>query len=267
MHSVKLILTDAQLKKMKSSNPFQLSHRQLSGNSKGKHEIMLNLPETETQKLVSNIQQGKGFRFNPKKFVRQAKNTLKQVGKTAKKAGKFIVDNVPKEITKDVANLVADELELGEQQKDLVNKGIDLGYKSQGKGISRRPNPWINHVKNFAKQYGLSYRDALKHPQVKTTYQKGGSFLGDLKKGFKRVGKVLKPAAPIVKEVGKEVAKDAVKGAILGVGHKSKQNIHNEGGNLLRGIPKTLASRKRAQEHIKTNGLMHGGSFLPLGGD
>ena len=47
MHSVKLILTDAQLKKMKSSNPFQLSHRQLSGNSKGKHEIMLNLPETE----------------------------------------------------------------------------------------------------------------------------------------------------------------------------------------------------------------------------
>ena len=53
MHSVKLILTDAQLKKMKSSNPFQLSHRQLSGNSKGKHEIMLNLPETETQKLVS----------------------------------------------------------------------------------------------------------------------------------------------------------------------------------------------------------------------
>ena len=78
---------------------------------------------------------------------------------------------------------------------------------------------------------------------------------------------MLKPAAPIVKQVGKEVAKDAVKGAILGIGHKSKQNIHNEGGNLLRGIPKTLASRKRAQEHIKTNGLMHGGSFLPLGGD
>ena len=49
--------------------------------------------------------------------------------------------------------------------------------------------------------------------------------------------------------------------------HKSKQNIHNEGGNLLRGIPKTLASRKRAQEHIKTNGLLRGGSFLPLGSD
>ena len=64
MHSMKLILTDAQLKKMKSPGPFQLSHRQLSGNSKGKHEIMLNLPETETHKLVPNIQKGKGFRFN-----------------------------------------------------------------------------------------------------------------------------------------------------------------------------------------------------------
>ena len=267
MHSVKLILTDAQLKKMKSSNPFQLSHRQLSGNSKGKHEIMLNLPETETQKLVSNVQKGKGFRFNPKKFVRQAKNTLKQVGKTAKKAGKFIAGNVPKEITKDVANLVADELELGQEQKDLVNKGIDLGYKSQGKGMSKRPNPWISHVKNFARERGLTYSNALKHPQVKANYQKGGSFLGDLKKGFKKVGKVLKPAMPIAKEVGKEVAKDAIKDAILGIGHKSNHNIHNEGGNLLKGIPKTIASRKKPKEHIKTNGLMHGGSFLPLGDD
>ena len=39
MSSVKLILTDAQLRKMKSSSPFQLSHKQLSGKSTGKHEI------------------------------------------------------------------------------------------------------------------------------------------------------------------------------------------------------------------------------------
>ena len=214
---------------------------------------MLSLPETETHKLVSNIQKGKGFRFNPKKFVRQAKNTLKQVGKTAKKAGKFIVDNVPKEITKDVANLVADELELGEQQKDLVNKGIDLGYKSQGKGMSKRPNPWISHVKNFAKERGLNYRDALRHPQVKTTYQKGGKF------SIGKLERALKPPSAIIRDVAKK--------EILGIGHKSNQNIHNEGGNLLKGIPKTLASRKRAKEHIKTNGLVHGGSFLPLGDD
>ena len=150
MHSVKLILTDAQMNKMKSSSPFQLSHRQLSGQSKGKHEVTLQLPEADSRRLVNNVQQGKGFRFNPKKFLRQAKNTLKKVGSTAKKAGKFVVDNVPKEITKDVANLVADELELGDEGKYLVNKGIDLGYKSQGKGTLKRTNAWITHVKNFA---------------------------------------------------------------------------------------------------------------------
>ncbi len=98
MHSVKLILTDAQMNKMKSSSPFQLSHRQLSGQSKGKHEVTLHLPEADSRRLVNNVQQGKGFRFNPKKFLRQAKNTLKKVGSATRKAGKFVVDNVPKEI-------------------------------------------------------------------------------------------------------------------------------------------------------------------------
>ena len=50
----------------------------------------------------------------------------------------------------------------------------------------------------------------------------------------------------------------------MGLGHKSKQNINNEGGTLLKGIPKSLNSRA-TRDHIKTNGLMQGGSFLPLG--
>ena len=60
--------------------------------------------------------------------------------------------------------------------------------------------------------------------------------------------------------MGKEIAK----GALMGLGHKSKQNIHNEGGTLLKGIPKSLNSRAK-RDHIKTKGLMQGGSFLPLG--
>ena len=82
MHSVKLILTDAQLRKMKASNPFQLSHKQLSGQSKGKHEVIMDLPESDSRRLVSNVQLGKGFRFNPKKFLRQAKNTVKKARDT-----------------------------------------------------------------------------------------------------------------------------------------------------------------------------------------
>ena len=83
-------------------------------------------------------------------------------------------------------------------------------------------------MKNFAKEYGINYREALRHPDVKATYQKGGKF------SLKKLGRMLKPAAPVAKEIAK--------GAMLGVGHKSKHNIHNEGGTLLKGIPKNLRS-------------------------
>ena len=175
-----------------------------------------------------------------------------------------MVDNIPKQITKDVANLVADELELGDEGKYLVDKGIDMGYKSQGKGTQKASsNPWISHVKAFALQNGISYRDALKNPQVKSTYVKGGMF------SFKKLGRIFKPAVPIAKEIAKDVAKDAVKDAILGAGrrHLSKNKIHNEGGTLLKGIPKSLNSRAKTRDHILTNGLVKGGSFLPLGDD
>ena len=271
MSSVKLILTDAQLRKMKNSSPFQLSHKQLSGQSTGKHEVTITLPEGDTRRLVNNVQRGKGFRFDPKKIkggatywqrqARRTKNALRKIGKTAKDVGKFVTKNVPKELVKDVANLAIDELDLPSESKGIVDKGIDLGYKSQGKGI--QGNPWINHVKKMAAQKGISYRDALRHPDTKSSYQKGGSFFGDLKKGFRKVGKVVKPAMPFVKEVGKEIAKDAIKDAVLGAGH-SKNKIYKEGGTLLKGIPKNVNCRG-CRDRIQTNGLMHGGSFLPLG--
>jgi hypothetical protein len=289
MSSVKLILTDAQMRKMKSSSPFQLSYKQLSGQSTGKHELTIGLPESDARRLVGNIQKGKGFRFNPKKMeggatyfqrqARRAKNTLRKIGNTAKDVGKFVAKNIPKDLVKEIANVAIDELDLPPESKRIVDKGIDLGYKSQGKGMEKmeaggdrlkrrltQGNPWINHVKRMAQEKGMSYRDALKHPDTKASYQKGGSFFGDLKKGFKKVGKFVKPVMPFAKEIGKDIAKDAVKDAILGAGHgKSKHNIHTEGGQLLHGIPKSMAQRRKARERIHTNGLMHGGSFLPLG--
>ena len=278
MSSVKLILTDAQLRKMKSSSPFQLSHKQLSGKSTGKHEITITLPESDSRRLISNIHKGKGFRFDPKKIeggatywqrqARRAKNTLRKIGNTAKDVGKFVVKNVPKEVVKEAADLAIDELELPPESKKIVNKGIDLGYTSQGKGVgivrSVGGNPWINHVKRVAQEKGMSYRDALRHPDTKASYQKGGSFFGDLKRGLRKAGKVLKPAMPFAKEVGKEIAKDAIKDAVLGAGRRSKHKIYKEGGTLLRGIPKNVNCRA-CKERIQTNGLMHGGSFLPLG--
>ena len=39
-------------------------------------------------------------------------------------------------------------------------------------------NPWIQHVKAFASKNGLSYRDALKHPDVKKGYKSKSQMKG-----------------------------------------------------------------------------------------
>ena len=35
-------------------------------------------------------------------------------------------------------------------------------------------NKWIQHIKDFASKHKISYREALKHPQCKASYKKGG---------------------------------------------------------------------------------------------
>ena len=40
-------------------------------------------------------------------------------------------------------------------------------------------NPWISHVKQFAQKHGIKYNDAIKHPDVKTSYKKGGALTLD----------------------------------------------------------------------------------------
>lgn len=41
------------------------------------------------------------------------------------------------------------------------------------------PNPWINHVKSYAQEKGIKYRDALKDPQCKASYKSGSGLLGN----------------------------------------------------------------------------------------
>ena len=71
-------------------------------------------------------------------------------------------------------------------------------------------------------------------------------------------------ALPIVKDVAKDVVRDAVTNTITS----------GIGGNLLRGAPRPLYTQKttdRIMTHglskkmVNRNGLVHGGSFLPLG--
>ena len=292
MKKVKLNLTTAQLRKHNKGLPFQLTHNQLTGSSTGKHVVELDIHENDAKRLLKNIKLKKGFRFKPpgaavqggatywERQKRRAKNTLRKVGNTARDVGKFVAKNVPKSVVKDVANLAIDELELPDETKALVDKGIDYGYATQGKGM-KKGSP-------EAKAWGERMRQArLAKKQGSSTTAAGGSFitLGGstywerqrrrAKNTFRKIGK---KTLPIAKDIAKDVAKNAVKEAVLGMGHEPghhANNIHVTGGALVNGVARPLYSertKKRIQTHGlgakqkgKDNGLIHGGSFLPLG--
>ena len=60
----------------------------------------------------------------------------------------------------------------------------------EGFGITKSPqtasnNPWINHVKAFAKKHNMSYWEALKSGKAKQSYVKGGTNIFNPVDGFK----------------------------------------------------------------------------------
>ena len=60
----------------------------------------------------------------------------------------------------------------------------------EGVGITKSPqtasnNPWINHVKAFAKKHNMSYWEALKSGKAKQSYVKGGTNIFNPIDGFK----------------------------------------------------------------------------------
>ena len=60
--------------------------------------------------------------------------------------------------------------------KKLGDSGISLILAYNKKIISNNNmnNNWIQHVKDFASKKGISYRDALRDVECKSTYKKGG---------------------------------------------------------------------------------------------
>ena len=56
------------------------------------------------------------------------------------------------------------------------------------------PNPWISHVKSYAQEKGIKYRDALKDPQCKSSYKTGGGPVHANK--YKAVGPAPEETAP-----------------------------------------------------------------------
>jgi len=187
MDTVKLRLTTSQLKNLKEGRSFQLSHPQLSGQSKGEHEIEIELPSHHTKKLMKNLSMGKGFRFPA--------------------------------------------------------HSSSLGMEDEMEGGS-------TYLQRLARRTRNTFRPVEKvfRPLVKPAL-----------KELKNI------ALPIVKDVARDVVRDAVTNTITS----------GVGGNLLRGAPRPLYTQKTT-DRIMThglsnkmvgnrNGLVHGGSFLPLG--
>lgn len=67
--------------------------------------------------------------------------------------------------------------------RKFTNTVTDIGAKVstliEGEGTKSKSrvgmNPWIQHVKDTASKKGISYRDALRSPETKASYKKGGS--------------------------------------------------------------------------------------------
>jgi hypothetical protein len=188
MDTIRLRLTTSQLRNLQKGRSFQLSHPQLSGQSKGEHEIEIPLPSHHTQKLMKNMSMGKGFRFP---------------------ASSASLDDV--------------------EEKEMQGGATYL------QRLARR-------TRNTFRPVARAFRPLVK-PALKE--------LKDI-------------ALPIVKDAARDMVRDAVTGAVTG----------GVGGNLLGGAPKPLYTKKttdRIMTHglskkmVNQNGLMHGGSFLPLG--
>ena len=58
-----------------------------------------------------------------------------------------------------------------EQQHDEQQNHQKMEEESSGTGL-RKQNPWINHVKEFAKKQGISYSKAMKDANCKSSYKK-----------------------------------------------------------------------------------------------
>ena len=83
------------------------------------------------------------------------------------------------------------QVEMTEDNKENVPPQEGRGMKSG--------NPWIQHVKDFAKAKGIPYWQALKSPQAKSSYQKLSAGKGVKGKGF-NIGRAFR-------NLGKKIAK------------------------------------------------------------
>ena len=241
MDTVKLRLTTPQLKKLHGGLAFQLSHPQLSGDSKGEHDIEVQLPSQHTKRLMKNISTGKGFCF-PTSSSSKSGSGIQALGDKLKaQRGKML-------------------------KKAIKEEAPIEGGATYLQRLARRTRNTFKPVERVFKKNiidsGVGKEIAKELIKVGTQYAL--------------------PAATTALSVmaGDETGQT---GRIVGnIAGKRLQGLANRsgygagvGGNMVRGAPRPLYTQ-RTTDRIMTNGLsshksgtrnglVHGGSFLPLG--
>ena len=57
------------------------------------------------------------------------------------------------------------------RDEDVVRRAFE-GTGLKGNKGGNRGNPWMNHVRNFAKEHNLTYWEAMKNPRCKNSYRR-----------------------------------------------------------------------------------------------
>jgi len=287
--SVKLTLTAPQLKKHSLGKAFQLSHKQLNGESTGKHEIELNIDDGEVQRLLNNIQIGKGFKFKPPmeggsiepqifyaggdKLRRQQKEKLGRALKGSDEALAWGAKMKQLRLAKQ-SGVVDEEIVGGSTYMERQNRRI----KNTFKDIGRVLKPAVPVLKQIGQVALPIVKDVAKTVGTKllTEAMIGGSTYNQrlkrrVKTTFKDIGRVLAPAVPVLKDVVLPIVKDVgatmLKSAIMG------GDLITPYSNLIGGVRRPVYTKKH-MDSINTlglgykqagvNGIIKGGSFLPL---
>ena len=88
--------------------------------------------------------------------------------RTGRRRARQIDEEQNSESEENVDNSTQNRLR-GRRQRRRAEQSPPLNLQE---GIGVKPlNPWIQHVKSFAKQHGITYWKALKSPQCKSSYK------------------------------------------------------------------------------------------------
>ena len=279
---IELNLTTAQLRKMKTGKPFQLTHVQLmEGTTSSRHEVEISVSVQTAKKIRSALKRGKGFRFNPslieggslKSFLKKATNTVQKGAHfVSTNAGK-IVEAGKSMVDKDMLKNKLDEIATGVSlynpslspvavgASQIAKRGVDALYArdfSKGKaGLRGLTNAVKSEATTQGKVFGTQVAQKALAPMGRNVSAQVPDTIEPLSgTGLKKRGR---PPKVNIANVLPSGTPDAI---VEGNGFKnSGRGRFAKGSQEAKDFMNRLRSMRGGKKPIK------GGSFLALGGE